>query len=780
MKIETYDEFLAVKGVPGASFAKGDDGALYVSMPESTSACDHHREDMPSHLHRYQRFCVAFALAKKRSALFLECGLGKTSIALSWARSINGPVLISAPLAACHEFIGEAGRFFGDLDIDLLRGDRIDAWLRRPSGIGLVTHHAMMRDRDMSNVQGFVLDESSILKSGDGTISTGLKRASIGVSYRLALSATPAPNDPTEYAAHATWLGRMKTDAEFRARFFVRDGKDWRLKGHAAKEMPRWLASWAIWMRDPSRYGMPCARAMPDPYVVTIDSFSAAGADVPRDLLGVPMRGSSMSDRASIRRASWGSPQRMDALLSHLDAHGGVASVVWGRSNAHCNAMEVAIRGTGAAVAQIAGRTDEDERMRIIDAFRSGDLDCIVSKPRIIGHGVNLQRCGVMIFAGYNESYEEQHQAIRRAHRQGRSGSLRVVYLADQDDERTLATLRAKGEAWDALSDRQEDHMVEQLMDEVKGFMDGGVVVATAPAETDTTDECASDWFRLMRGDCVTTMRDRMNPDSMDLAVFSPPFSSLFTYSSHAADMGNCSEHDGDAEFSAHFGFFARELLRVMKPGRAVCLHLQQIIAFRSKHGRKGLRDFRGMVIHAMEQEGFHYYGEFVISKNPQATAIRTKTERLQFTQFKRDSLESSPCLNDYVLHFRKPGKQAVPVKNNVSNDEWIRWASGIWDDIREGDVLSGHRHAKSNQDEKHICPLQLEVIRRCVRLWSNPGEEVFTPFLGIGSEAYVAIEQGRVGVGVELKPEYYKQAVDNCDAAIAAFHRQQSLIGVL
>jgi DNA modification methylase len=168
-----------------------------------------------------------------------------------------------------------------------------------------------------------------------------------------------------------------------------------------------------------------------------------------------------------------------------------------------------------------------------------------------------------------------------------------------------------------------------------------------------------------------------------------------------------------------------------------------------------------------------------VIPKNPQAVAIRTKSERLQFSQFKRDSLESSPALNDYVLHFRKPGKQAAKVENDVTNEEWINWACGVWGDIRETDVLTGFRKERGEDDEKHICPLQLEVIRRCVRLWSNHGETVFTPFLGIGSEAYIAIEQGRKAYGVELKPEYFKQAVRNAELSITKTHRQQSL-GIL
>jgi DNA modification methylase len=265
-----------------------------------------------------------------------------------------------------------------------------------------------------------------------------------------------------------------------------------------------------------------------------------------------------------------------------------------------------------------------------------------------------------------------------------------------------------------------------------------------------------------------------LEAESVDLAVFSPPFASLFTYSSETADMGNCSDQ-AEEEFNLHFSHFCEALFRVMRPGRVVALHLAQLIAFRARHGRKGLRDFRGSVIEAMEMAGFHYYGEFVIPKNPQAAAIRTKSERLQFAQFKRDSLESSPALNDYVLEFRKPGEQKHPVKNDVSNEEWINWASGVWSDIRETDVLSYHA-ARGEEDEKHICPLQLSVIERCIRLWTNPGEVVFSPFAGIGSEVYTAIRQRRFGLGIELKGEYFRQAAGYCERAVAETYHQGTL----
>jgi superfamily II DNA or RNA helicase len=768
---DDYESFLASKLAPGVRY-DGDYAVMPDRAPVDGAVADVIAATAP-HLHEYQRFAAAFAAARRRAALFLECGLGKTSIALAWIRAVAGakPSMISAPLAACHEFLNERDKFFSGMDVRIVATADVDAWLKSPQGVALVTHHAFVRRRNLAGLQCFVLDESSILKSGDGAIASNLKASAAAMPNRLALSATPAPNDPTEYAAHTTFLGYMRTDAEFNARFFVRDGKFWRLKAHAADDIIDYLSSFALWMRTPESYGMPCSALPADDYSLEMVDIGGSEVDVPRDLFGVPLAGATMSKRAELRRALYSDDDRMDAVIE-LARRG--PSIVWATLNKHADALEKAIEASGVRVAQIAGKTSEDERVRIVRAFQAGDLDCIVSKPKVIGHGVNMQRASVMVFAAYDESYEAHHQAIRRAHRQGREGRLAVFMVRSTDERRVVASLRAKREEWASMADMMESKFSAAVADDVEAFRNNRAMrVVESGRERMHAEQ--SDWYTLANDDCIAHMRDEMKPESMDLAVFSPPFSSLFTYSSEREDMGNCSEQ-GDAEFSIHFAHFADQLLRVMRPGRVVCLHLAQIIAVRNRHGRKGIRDFRGMVIDRMEASGFHFYGEFVIPKNPQAVAIRTKSERLQFSQFKRDSLESSPALNDYVLEFRRPGKQAVQVKNDVSNEEWISWASGVWSDIRETDVIHGWQAGRTEEDEKHICPLQLEVIRRCVRLWSNPGEVVFTPFLGIGSEVYVAIEQGRKGYGVELKPEYFRQAVRNAEMSITRTHRQQGL----
>lgn len=765
-----YGAFLRAKMTPGVRF----DGDFAV-LPEWGGATKQTAEaisGLAPHLHEYQRFAVTFAVARQRAALFLECGLGKTSIALAWAEHVRSgrPAMICAPLAALHEFEAEREKFFPSAPLRMLPTKDVDGWLRGPEGIALVTHHAFVRERDLSGVGAFVLDESSILKSGDGAIAMELVRSCRPVPYRLALSATPAPNDPTEYATHATWLGYMRSDAEFRARFFVRDGREWRVKGHAKKALPRWLARFALWMSDPAAYGMPCAALPDEDYLIRyVDLPSTDGVDMARDLFGAPAGALDMSSRATLRRSLYDAPERTEVAVRLATGH---RTILWATRNAHADALEAACRDAGLRVRQIAGTTPDEDRVEAVRAFQVGEIDTLVSKASVIGHGVNLQAADRMVFCGYDESYEALHQAIRRAHRQGRTGQLEVYLLAAPEEVSVLRTLETKADRWMADARRVEAEFVDALQGDLSAYR-RGERMESCTDQAERLPPVETEHYRLVHGDSIEVMGE-MEPESVDFSVFSPPFASLFTYSSETADMGNCSEQ-GEAEFAIHFAHFADRLLRVMKPGRAVALHLAQLVAFRSRHGRKGVRDFRGAVIDQMESSGFHYYGEFVIPKNPQAAAIRTKSERLQFAQFKRDSLESSPALNDYVLHFRKPGKQSVPVLNDVSNEEWIRWASGVWDDIRETDVLS-HHAARGEEDEKHICPLQLTVIERCIRLWTNPGEVVFSPFAGIGSEVYTAIRQNRFGFGVELKAEYFEQAVGHCERAVSETHHQTSL----
>lgn len=282
--------------------------------------------------------------------------------------------------------------------------------------------------------------------------------------------------------------------------------------------------------------------------------------------------------------------------------------------------------------------------------------------------------------------------------------------------------------------------------------------------------------WKLHHGDCIPHMLRDMPESCVDFAVFSPPFPSLYAYTDSVSDVGNVDSVGAEARI--HLSFFFKGLARVLKPGRAAIVHVCQIRRMK-RSGGVGLCDFRGMNIRLGERAGLVYEYDWSVRKNPEAQAIRTRSRELQFSGLENDRAAQRGTLQDYLIKFRKPGENESKInsKNQVSRNEWIDWAEGCWADIHETDTLNTAA-AKSDEDTKHICPLQLEVIRRCVLLYSNPGEIVFSPFSGIGSEGYMALggKSPKTGkrildprrfYGCELKPEYYAQACRNLDQAI-------------
>jgi DNA modification methylase len=273
--------------------------------------------------------------------------------------------------------------------------------------------------------------------------------------------------------------------------------------------------------------------------------------------------------------------------------------------------------------------------------------------------------------------------------------------------------------------------------------------------------------WKLVQQDCILHMPE-MPPQSVDFAVFSPPFPSLFAYTDQPNDIGNAEDFRGDAKL--HLRFFANQLIRIIKPGRVVCIHCQQIAGLK-RNGDASTIDFRGLLIRVAKWAGFSYETDWAISKNPQSQAIRTRSRKLQFAGLEADRAQSAPAFNDYIIKLRAPGENAVPVKEHgLSRQEWIDWAEGIWDwhAISATDVLNTTA-GKGEDDTKHICPLQLPVIRRLVRLYTNPDEVVFSPFAGIGSEGYISLLLGRKFYGCEIKEEYVRAARKNLNSAQAS-----------
>jgi len=292
-------------------------------------------------------------------------------------------------------------------------------------------------------------------------------------------------------------------------------------------------------------------------------------------------------------------------------------------------------------------------------------------------------------------------------------------------------------------------------------------------------DQVITDRYAIYNGDSCEVLTT-LPQSSVDLSIFSPPFADLYCYSDNPADLGNNKTY---AEFFAHFGFIIRELVRVIKPGRICAVHCIDIPAMKERDGYIGLKDFPGDIVRAFQDAGFIYHSRHIIWKDPLIEATRTKALGLMHKQLCKDSIMCRAGLPDYLLAFRAPGDNATPITHpdglqaycgrndpggegeKRSHNIWRAYASPVWMDVRQTRTLDA-RKARDPDDEKHLCPLQLDVIERACVLWSNPGEVVLTPFMGVGSEVYGAIVNGRRGVGIELKPSYYRQAVKNCEIA--------------
>lgn len=277
-----------------------------------------------------------------------------------------------------------------------------------------------------------------------------------------------------------------------------------------------------------------------------------------------------------------------------------------------------------------------------------------------------------------------------------------------------------------------------------------------------------NDRYAMYQGDCVETMQG-IPDNSVHYSIFSPPFASLYTYSNSDRDMGNSRDND---EFQQHFLYLIIQLYRVIMPGRLVSVHCMNLPAMKSRDGFIGVKDFRGDIIRAFTEAGFIFHSEVTVWKNPVTEMQRTKALGLLHKQIRKDSAMSRQGLPDYIVTFRKPGENPEPIPHTNETfpvDVWQRYASPVWMDIRQSNTLQ-RKSARDEKDEKHICPLQLDVIERCIDLWTNPNDIVLDPFAGIGSVPYQAVIMGRRGLGVELKDSYFAQAINNMELAAADY----------
>lgn len=691
--------------------------------------------DLPRLLFSFQRALVRWALRKGRAALWADTGLGKTFMQLAWAEQIPGRVLILAPLCVGQQTVRHGQTLGLAVGLHAESGQRIE-----------VTNYERLHQVKAENYQGVILDESSILKAFDGKTRARLIGMFRDTAYRLCCTATPAPNDIAELANHCEFLGVM-TRMEMLATFFVHDDAGWRLKRPGASAFYDWLASWGMFLHHPADLGF------------SDDGFNLPPLDVVEHVIETgPVEGALFPEmalegihgRQVIRQGTHEARAIKTAELVNTSDPG--PWIIW----CGLNVEQERIAGmlTRSYVSIFGSETEESKIGKLLD-FLEGRTEVLVTKPKIAGFGLNLQRCARMVFFGLGDSYETYYQAIRRCWRFGQRQPVTAHIVISSAERAIINNVRGKEARHMAMS--------RDLLDAVRR--------AEREELTPTSRERREVSYRMERGrswelhlgDCVEIL-GRLPEQSVDLSVYSPPFIALYTYTASDRDFGNCS---GLKEFLAHYAFFARALLRATKPGRLAACHIAQVATTQQTHGVIGLTDLRGAVIRSFTENGWIYHGDVCIDKNPQAQAIRTHSKALLFKQLRKDASWLRPGLADFIEVFRAPGENAVPILPDISNEDWIKWAHPVWYGIRESDTLNV-AEARGQDDERHIVPLQLEVIERCVRLWSNPGELVLSPFAGIGSEGHEAVRLGRRFVGIEIKEEYFLTAIKNLQRAEA------------
>ncbi len=705
--------------------------------------------EIEADLFPWQASVVRWAVRQGRAALFEDCGLGKTAQQLEWANQVvrhtSKPVLILTPLAVAHQTASEAVKFGIKAKVADSQKD-VGA-----AGI-FITNYEKLEHFDPSAFSGVVLDESSILKNFTGKTRIMLTEAFSRTPYRLCCTATPSPNDYTEFGQHAAFLG-VCSPAQMLATFFINDTfntGDWRLKGHAEGEFWKWLASWAACISKPSDIGfsdegyiLPKLNMVTE--AVAVDETDHSGEELFRHATL-----SATTMHAEMRLTSEARARRVAELVNGSKE----PWIVWCNTNDEADKLAELMPDA----MEVRGSETSRQKEAKIDAFTNGKARVIISKPSICGLGLNWQHCRNVAFVGLSYSFEDFYQALRRSYRFGQSKQVNAYVIQATTEGAILQSITRKIE--------QHKNMQDKMKLAAKAFSENRI--KDMKKNTALKFSVGDDW-RLYHGDCVRVAKE-IPSDSIDLAVFSPPFADLFTYSDDLQDMGNCTGLD---EFTKHFEFLIAEMARIMVPGREVAVHCVDLLSTKWKHGKIEFQDFSGEIIRAFWRHGFLFHSRICIWKSPVTEMQRTKAHGLLYKTLKADSCDSRVGCADYLLVFRKPGENPRPVIKHPESfpvETWQEYASPVWMTVDQGRVLN-REGARDNADERHICPLQLDVIERAVTLWSNPGELVYSPFAGIGSEGYAALNLGRKFVGSELKESYFEQACANLENAKAQGH---------
>lgn len=679
----------------------------------------------------FQKFIVKRALKAGKYAIFADCGLGKTLMQLEWAyqvtKATNKRVLILAPLVVVEQTKREALKF--GIDIDYVDAD----------------NYEQLENIDSYNYGGVVLDESSILKNFEGATKNLILEKFKYTQYKLACTATPSPNDPMELGNHSEFLDVMSRN-EMLAMYFVHDGGEtakWRLKGHAVKLFYQFIGTWAIMLNKPQDIG-----------------FEMIGYDLPtlnlieKQIITPNRDNGQLFNDAIISATNFNSElrltktERLNEVVNIINSRPDENFIIWVKQNEEGEMLRKLLPES----IEVKGSDTNEWKKEKLLGFANNEFRILITKTKIASFGMNFQNCRNQIFASLDFSFEGLYQAIRRSYRFGQKNEVNIFLITTD----TMANVKQAIDTKQKQFEIMQDEMAKAINANLNGHL-----MSAGNFDTETEE---NEWYKIKRGDCVQLIKQLPN-ESVGLSVFSPPFAELYTYSSHLEDMGNSKDYN---EFLTQFGFLIKELYRVLISGRNVAVHCMDLPIQKGKEGFIGLRDFSGMILRAFEEAGFIYASRVTIWKDPVVEMQRTKALGLLHKQIKKDSTMSRVGIPDYVMIFRKDGERNNPVTNtDLPVDLWQKYASPVWMDIDYGNTLQGYRDGRDGNDEKHICPLQLDTIERLIHLYSNKGDTVFTPFMGIGSEVFQAVKMNRKGVGFELKESYYDLAKKNLLHAI-------------
>jgi DNA modification methylase len=689
------------------------------------------------YLFDFQKFIVKRALKAGKYAIFADCGLGKTLMQLEWSRQVfiktEKPVLILAPLAVAGQTIKEGNKF----GINVQKYDN-----ESPIQI---TNYEQLENIDCSQFAGIVLDESSILKNFEGQIKKFIIDKFKDTPYKLACTATPSPNDPMELGNHSEFLDVMSRN-EMLAMYFVHDGGEtakWRLKGHAIKLFYQFVGSWAIMLNKPADIGF------------AMDGYNLPTLNLIEKEIKTKKRDNGLLFNDAIISATNFNQELRLTKIERLDEAAKIVNdseenfIIWIKQNEEGELLKKLIPDA----IEVKGSDAPEYKEKMLLGFANNEFRVLITKTKIAQFGLNYQNCRNQIFASLDFSFEGLYQAIRRSYRFGQKNEVNIFLITTDTMKNVNESINQKQKQFEIMQNEMSNAINENL--------NGSKMTM---ANYDINEE-TNEWYKIKRGDCVQLI-SQLESESVGLSVFSPPFAELYTYSSHVEDMGNSKDYN---EFLTQFGYLIKELYRIMKQGRNVCVHCMDLPIQKGKEGFIGLRDFSGMILKSFEDAGFIYASRVTIWKDPVVEMQRTKALGLLHKQVKKDSTMSRVGIPDYVMIFRKDGERTDPVTNtNLSVDLWQKIASPVWMDINYSNTLQGYRNGREENDEKHICPLQLDTIERLILLYSNKGDTVFTPFMGIGSEIFQAVKMERKGIGFELKESYYDLAKANLKAAIS------------